>query len=52
MLQDGDGGVVEGTEEGEEELRTSWSTETLILVGTPLLDDIVRNYVIFMWEVI
>lgn len=41
MLQDG--GVLEGEEEGEEELRMSCSTETLILGGTPLLDDIVRN---------
>lgn len=40
MLQEGDGGVVEG--EGNKEPRESWSTETLMLGGTPPLDDIVR----------
>lgn len=44
MLQEGDGGVLEG--EGEKEARKS--TETLMLGGTPPLDDIMRDLVIFM----
>lgn len=47
MLQDGDGGVVEG--EGKKELRKSWSTEMCVLLGgTASLDDIVRDSIIFM----
>lgn len=41
MLQDGDGGVVEG--EGEEEPTNSWSIETLMLGETSPLDDIVGD---------
>ena len=48
MLQDGDGGVLEGEEEGEDELRAPWSTESLMLRGTPPLDDILMNKWIFM----
>lgn len=46
MLQDGDGGVVEG--EGKGELSKSWSTDTLMLGEIPPLDDIVRDERIFM----
>ena len=45
MLQDG-GVVVEG--EDEEELRKSWSTKALMFGGTPPLDDIVNDKVVFM----
>lgn len=45
MLQDG-GVVVAG--EGEEELRKSWSTKALMFGGTPPLDDILRDKMLFM----
>lgn len=41
MLQDEDGGVVEG--EGKKELTNSWIIETLMLGETSPLDDIVRE---------
>ena len=48
MLQDDVEGIEWGEEEGERLLRTSWSVATLAFGGSPLLDDIVRDEVIFM----